>query len=229
MRIKPLLPLLLSVAFSGLLALPGALAGQGRSVRISPRVGMLSPDSYLYEYFANFAGDGPLEWTSGTLGRTLTLGLSVETDLRDGAVVLRGEMLGAFAGWASVAHSVVVPRDLYEPPYVETTWLDVRSSLTMMSLQALFPTRLVLGGVRPYVLAGVGGKYYDFGSPSPPNTVNATLPDNGFTWGGDVGVGFTVPFKGLTWDVQARDAINRYWGKTQHDLLFTAGVLFTLN
>jgi hypothetical protein len=224
MRIKPLLPILALA----LVAMPPALHGQGKSVRISPRVGMVSPDPYLYEYFANFAGDGPVEWTTGSLGRTLALGLSVEKELKDGAVLLRGEMLGAFAGWVSVAHSVVVPRDLYDPPYIETTWLDVRSSLTMVSLQALLPIRLTVGPVRPYVMAGVGGKYYDFGTPSPPNTVDATLPENGFTWGGDVGAGFTVPFKGLTWDFQARDAMNRYWGKTQHDFLFTAGVLFPL-
>jgi len=210
------------------LVLPGDLGAQESALRISPRVGVMSPDPYLYEYFANFSGDGPVEWTTAALGRALVLGLAVERDVRGGAVVLRAEMLGAFEGWTSVTHSVVRPRDLFEPPYVETTWMDVRSSVAMVSVQALLPLRLVVGRFRPYVMAGVGGKYYDFGVPSPPNEVSATLPDNGFTWGGDVGVGFTVPFKGLTWDVQGRDAMNRYWGKTQHDFLFTAGVLVPL-
>jgi hypothetical protein len=219
--------LLLTVS-TCLVALPGALAAQGSPPRISARVGVLAPDPYLYEYFANFSGDGPLEWTTGTLGRTLVLGLAVEKDFKDGALTLRGEMTGAFAGWTSVAHSIVVARDLFEPPYVQTTWLDVPSSLTTVSVQALLPMRLEVGPLRPYVLAGLGGKYYDFGDPTPANTVNATLPENGFTWGGDVGAGFTVPFLGITWDIQGRDAMNRYWGKTQHDFLFTSGVLFPL-
>lgn len=212
----------------GAMAFPGHVLAQGEPLRVSPRVGVLSPDPYLYEYFANFSGDGPVEWTTGTLGRAVVMGLSVERDFKDGAFVLRGEMMGAFQGWMSVAHSIVVARDLYDPPYVETKWVDVPSNLTVLSLQALFPTRLVLGRVRPYVLAGVGGKYYDFGTPSSAPVANATLPDNGFTWGGDLGAGLVVPFRGMTWDLQARDTMNRYWGKTQHDFLFTAGVLVPL-
>jgi hypothetical protein len=225
MSIKPIFPSLLALAFT---AVPSALAAQETTLRISPRMGMMAPDPYLYEYFANFSGDGPVEWTTGTLGRTLVLGMSVERDFEGGAVVLRGELMGAFGGWTSVAHSIVKARDLYDPPYVETTWMDVPSSLATVSVQALFPLRIVVGPLRPYVMAGLGGKYYDFGVPSPANTVNATLPTNGFTWGGDVGAGLTVPFLGITWDLQGRDALNRYWGKTQHDFLFTAGVLVPL-
>lgn len=227
MRIKPFSAVLASLAFVALVV-PAAVAAQGSGLRISPRVGMLSPDPYLYEYFANFSGDGPVEWTTGTLGRTLVVGMAVEKDLMEGALVLRGEMMGAFGGWTSVSHSIVQARDLYDPPYVETTWMDVPSSLATVGVQALLPIQLLVGPVRPYVMAGVGGKYYDFGKPSPANTVNATLPTNGFTWGGDVGAGFTVPFLGFTWDLQGRDAMNRYWGKTQHDFLFTAGALIPL-
>jgi hypothetical protein len=58
--------------------------------------------------------------------------------------------------------------------------------------------------------------------------VEATLPSGGFTWGGDLGGGFTFEAFGLTADVQVRDAITRYWDKTQHDLLFTGGLLWRL-
>ena len=200
-------------------------AAQPVSVRFSPRVGVVSPDAYLFEYFANFAGDGQMEWSTGALRRALAVGLSVETDLLAGAVTVRGELMGSFEGWTSVSHSIVVPRDLYEPSYVETTWIDVPSSVAMASLQALLPTRLVLGRFRPYVLVGVAGKYYDFGEPTPRNTVNATLPTNGMTWGADVGGGVQATFLGLTWDVQGRDAVSRYWGKNQHDLVFSGGVI----
>jgi hypothetical protein len=77
--------------------------------------------------------------------------------------------------------------------------------------------------MKPYVLLGVGGKRYGFGESTRPNEVGAVLPSDGFTWGGDLGGGFTFEAFGLNADVQLRDAITRYWDKTQHDLLITGG------
>lgn len=212
----------------GVLPLSGGISAQDSSLRLVPRVGLLSPDSYLYEYFENFAGDGPMDWSSGSLGRALVVGLGVERAFKDGDVVVRGELSGAFEGWMSVSHSVLVPRDLFEPPYVATTWTDVPYSVAMAGLQVLLPLRFELGRFEPYVLAGVGGKYYDFRNPLATAGETVVYPSNGFTWGGDLGVGVTVPFLGVTWDLQGRDALNSYWGKIQSDFLFTAGVVIPL-
>ncbi|MEJ2239900.1 MAG: hypothetical protein P8X82_16545, partial [Gemmatimonadales bacterium] len=73
-----------------------------------------------------------------------------------------------------------------------------------------------------------GGKFYGFGEPTSPNEVDATLPSDGFTWGVDLGGGFTLEAFGVHLDLQVRDAITRYWDKTQHDLLFTGGLLLQL-
>ena len=101
-------------------------------------------------------------------------------------------------------------------------------TLTFASVQVVLPTKLELWRMKPYVLLGVGGKRYGFSEPTSPNEVGAVLPSNGFTWGGDLGGGFTLEVVGLNVDVQVRDAITRYWGKTQHDLLFTGGLLWRL-
>ena len=80
------------------------------------------------------------------------------------------------------------------------------------------------------MLAGIGGKLYEFGDPLDGNEVEATLPTDGFTWGGDLGAGLTVPiWWGLEADLQLRDVLNRYWGKTQHDLFYTVAVLWSIS
>jgi hypothetical protein len=201
------------------------VSGAG-SVRIAiiPRAGVVMPDAYLYEQYANFSGDGPVEWTNGSLGRALVLGVACEIGLEDRGFMLRGEVLRSFDAWLSAAHSVIVPRQLFEPPRVETTWLDAPTAITMMSVQIILPTRLTLLRTQPYVLAGAAGKRYDFGDPTTANEVEAILPASGTTWGADIGAGITLPLFGLSLDLQFRDAVNRYWGKTEHDFIATTGL-----
>jgi hypothetical protein len=141
---------------------------------------------------------------------------------------LRGEVLRSFKTWLSAAHSVETLRNLFVPPEIVTTWLDVPTTLTLTSVQIVLPTRLELGPANPYVLVGGGGKFYSFREPTGPNDVGATLPSNGFTWGGDLGAGVTACWKGLSLDVQARDALSRYWGKLQHDFIYSGSVSLKL-
>ncbi len=213
---------------AGLALLPAALLAQlPRDVRVYPRVGLLAPDSYFYEYFENFAGDGLTEWTHTSLGRAFIAGVGVEIPLGESAC-LRGEVLRSFDTWLSASHSKETLRDLFTPPEIVTTWLDVPTTLTLTSVQLVLPTRLELGPARPYVLLGGGGKFYSFGAPTEANEVGATLPSNGFTWGGDVGAGFTGRIRGLLVDAQARDAWSRYWGKFQHDFIYSGSLSLQL-
>lgn len=127
-----------------------------------------------------------------------------------------------------MARSIVQPRQLYDAPDVETTWLDLRAAVTLASVQLVVPTRLTLWRAQPYVLVGVGGKRYDFGDPTTANDVKAILPYDGFTWGGDLGAGLTLPWHGLTLDLQARDAITRYWGKAEHDMVYSSALFWRI-
>lgn len=217
-----------SVALAALLPVCAVQAQETRTVRLIPRVGLLAPDAYFYEQFANFSGDGPVEWSTGSLGRALVLGLGLELGLADGAVRVRGEILRSFDTWLRVSHSVVTPRVLYIPPSVRTTWLDVPSSLTVTSLQLVLPTRIRIRGAEPYVLGGVGGKFYGFDEPTTANEEEAILPSGGFTWGGDVGAGFTVPVKGLVFDFQVRDEMSRFWDKLQHDFVYSSALIWSI-
>jgi hypothetical protein len=212
------------------LTCPGGLSAQGGvEWTVYPRAGLAAPDTYFYEYFKNFYGDGPMEWTSGSLGRAFTGGVGVQVKVGDGLRV-RAEVLRTVDGWLRSVHTIEKPRIFFDPPELINTWLDIPTSVTHTSIQIVLPTRLVLWGVEPYVLAGIGGKLYDFGAPLEGNEVDATLPADGFTWGGDLGAGVTFPFwRGLEIDLQLRDALSRYWGKTQHDLLYTAAVLWSIS
>lgn len=220
-------PLRLAVAAAAALLLPATMQAQnGVTVKLYPRAGLVAPDDYLYEVFTNFSGDGPVEWTTGSLGRAFVAGLGVEVGFGTDRVVVRGEILRSFDTWLVATHGIVQPRVLFEPPRIVNTFFDVPATLTFTSLQVVLPLRLELWHVKPYVLLGAGGKRYGFGEPTTPNEVGAVLPFSGFTWGGDLGGGFTFDALGLSVDVQLRDTITRYWDKTQHDLLITGGVLW---
>ena len=217
----------LALFTAGCLMGPAPAAAQSDvTVRAFPRAGLAAPDAFFYEVFTNFAGDGPVEWTSASLGRAFVAGLGVEVDVGREGVLFRAEVLRSFDTWLLAGHGVLIPRVLFEPPQVVNTWFDVPTTLTMTSVQVVLPTRFRIWRAEPYVLAGVGGKFYSFGESTRPNEVGAVLPSDGYTWGGDLGAGAKLSLFGLTFDVQVRDAINRYWGETQHDLLYTVALVW---
>ncbi len=198
------------------------------TIRIIPRFGLLIPDAYFYEEFANFADDEPVEWTTGYLGRAALVSAGVEVGLEDRGIYLRAEVASSFSGWLSAVHGIVRPRTLFEPPEIVNTWLDVPAALTFANLQLVLPTQFELWGIRPYVMAGGGGKWYHFGTPTEPNTVEAILPSDGFTVALDLGAGVSLTLYGLAFDLELKDSISRYWGKTQHDLIFSGGLAWRL-
>jgi hypothetical protein len=217
------LTLLLALA---LLHPPHAEAQEDLSIRIIPRFGLLSPASYFYEEFSSFAQDTPMEWTTGTLGRAAYVGLGVEVGKKDRGIFLRGEVGRSFEGWLSAVHSYVKPRIFFDPPEIINTWIDVPAALTFASAHLVLPTRVEFWGIQPYFLLGGGGKWYQFGDPEEPLTVDAILPSNGFTITADFGGGILLELFGITFDLQARDALNRYWGKYQNDLIFSGGLVW---
>ena len=205
-----------------------ASAQEDLTIRIIPRFGLLNPGTYFYEEFSSFAQDTPMEWTTGTLGRAAYVGLGVEVGLEDRGIFLRGEVGRSFEGWLSAVHSYVKPRIFFDPPEIINTWIDVPAALTFASAQVIFPTRFEFWRIQPYVLLGGGGKWYDFGDPTDPVTVDAILPSNGFTVSADFGGGLNLDLFGITFDFQVRNELNRYWGKYQNDLIFSGGLVWTI-
>lgn len=221
--------LLLVWALSTLAGPVDLAAQEDLSLRIIPRFGLVSPDAYFYEVFANFADDEPTEWTTGELGRAALVGVAVELGREDRGIFLRGELSRSVGGWLSAVHGIVRPRVLFDPPVIINTFLDVPTSITFANLQMVLPTQFDLAGVRPYFLVGGGGKWYGFGDPRQENTVEAILPSGGFTAALELGAGATFSLQGLEFDAQIRDSINKYWDKTQHDLIVSVGLRWPLH
>jgi hypothetical protein len=208
---------------------PAARAQEGLTFRVVPRFGLLSPTANYYDEFSSFAADTPAEWTTGSLGRAAYAGLGVEVGLENRGIFLRGELGRSFEGWLSAVHGIVRPRVVFEPPAIIYTQVDVPVALTFASAQLVLATRIEFWGIQPYFLLGGGGKWYDFGDPKEPLTVDAVLPSNGFTPSADFGAGLFLDLFGITLDFQARDALNRYWGNYQNDLIFSGGLVWTVH
>lgn len=224
-----LLPNLFLVLMTNVVGGGSSLAGQeGRTVQAIPRLGLLSPDSYFYEEFTSFAGDAPDEWTSGSLGRAAVAGVGIELGWKSRGILLRGEVARSFDGWLSAVHAKVVPRVLFDPPEITYTWYDVPAAITFANLQLVLPTQFEVRGVRAYGLIGGGGKWYHFGESTEENTAGAIFPSDGFTAALDLGGGLTFTVLGLVFDAQLKDTVNKYWGKTQHDLVLTGGLVWRI-
>ena len=92
------------------------LSQEELTIRVIPRFGLLSPDSYFYEEFENFADDEPVEWTNGSLARAAYVGVGLEVGFQEKGIFLRGELGRSFEGWLSAVRGYVRPRVLFEPP-----------------------------------------------------------------------------------------------------------------
>lgn len=222
-RYLPFLILLLSVPLS-----ESIQAQDDLTIRIIPRFGLFSPDSYFYEEFANFADDEPTEWTTGAMGRAAFVGLGLEAGWDGRGIFVRGEVGRTFEGWLFATHGLVRPRVFFEPPEIVNTYLDVPASVTFANAQLVLPARFSYWGINPYFLLGGGGKWYQFDGPTEPNTVEAILPADGFTANADFGAGVFLDIWRLMFDLQVRDTLNKYWGKYQNDLVLSGGLVWTI-
>lgn len=196
-------------------------------ISIYPRAGLLAPDGYFYEIFQDFISAEETQWTTASLGRAGIFGLGADLTLMGGNLHVRAEVMQVFDGWLTASHSIILPPNLQRPPKLVTTWMDIPYDLTVTTVQIVLPTRLEVWRIEPYFAGGIGGKIYRFGDPTREYDPNATLPQDGFTWAVDVGAGLTAPItESLTIDLQARDAISKYWDKTQNDFIFSAAILW---
>lgn len=207
------------------LAMPVAAAAQlDVALRVTPRVGVMTPADWLYEEFAHFGTD-PFEWTEAAILRAPVVGLAVEAEVPGTGLWVRGELLRTIDAITSMTHAVLLGTSGFDPPRVVRTPYRVATTLTTATIDLAFPTRLTLGPVQPYVTAGVGGKWYGFDT-DPYTDLRGTvvLPQSGMVPVLNVGGGATAQLPGFTVDVQVRDALSQYWTRLQHDVMFLAGV-----
>ena len=221
-----IVPLALAAAVLTQALAPATVAAQADlDIRITPRVGAMTPVDWFYEEFLHFGLD-PLEWTEATILEAAVVGASVEVELPGTAIWIRGDFLRTVDAITSMTHAVLIETNGFEPPRVQRTPYRVATAVTMGALDLGFPTMFSVGPVQPYVVAGVGAKRYDFDTdPFLSFQDEVVLPQSGVVGMLNLGAGATVRVPGgLLLDLQVKDAMSDYWGRTQHDMLFLAGV-----
>ncbi len=216
------------ILFAGLLGPAEAAAQGGLNLRITPRAGVLTPADWFYEEFRHFGID-PVEWTEAAVLRAPVLGLAGEVEIPGTGLWLRGEVLRTVDGITSMTHGVLFETNGFDPPRVERTPYRVATAITMGSVDVAFPTLFRVGPVQPYVTAGVGAKHYSFDTdPFTEIQDQVVLPQSGAVAMVNAGAGATARVRGLTFDLQIRDALSRYWDRVQHDVLFLAGLTWQI-
>jgi hypothetical protein len=212
------------------LALPaGAAAQRAPELRITPRVGLVTPPGWFYVEFPQF-GVTPMEWTEAAILRATVVGASVELRFEGHGIWVRGDVVRTIRAETAVGHAILHPPTQAGPASVVRTWFYVPTAMTIASVDVALPTRLRLpAAIQPYVLAGLGAKRYHFDvSELESREENIVFPAPGTVPTVNVGIGATVPVRGLTMDLLVRDAISDYWGERQNDMTFMAGLSFRL-
>lgn len=209
---------------AGLVGPALAAAQSGLSIRVTPRAGVMTPADWFYEEFRHFGID-PMEWTEAAILRAPVVGLAAEVELPRTGLWIRGEVLRTLDAITSMTHAVLFETNGFDPPRVERTPYRVATALTMGSVNIALPTLVRIGPVQPYVMAGIGAKHYGFDiDPFIDLEDRVVLPRTGTVAMVNVGGGATARVMGLTFDLQVRDALSRYWGTVQHDVMVLAGL-----
>lgn len=190
-----------------LLALLLPVAGEAQGVRLIPWVGLYAPTSDLGEASADAVAFGEKE-------STLAFGATVEFGRRD-------EMLGFRIGGAYASESEVPIDGVGCTDCARNTVLAATADLVFRPL----PRLLV---VQPYALGGAGVKRYSFEF----DQGAGSLVDDQSKFTGHIGVGAQLSLGIVNLNVEISDYVSgielgeEQDGKTQHDLFFTAGLVF---
>jgi hypothetical protein len=209
---------------------PAGTAAQGdRELRITPRVGVLTPPGWFYVEYAEF-GVIPMEWTEAAILRSAVAGAAVELAFEGAGIWLRGEVVRTVGAETAVGHAILHPASQAGPAMVVRTWFYVPTAVTVASVDLGLPTRFRLpAGIQPYVTAGVGAKHYAFDTAElDAREENVIVPAGGTVPAVNVGAGATVSLRGVTLDFLFRDAISEYWGERQNDVMFMSGLRIRL-
>lgn len=187
------------------LAVPAGL--QAQEVRLIPWVGLYAPTSDLGEAAADAREFGEKE-------STLAFGATVEFGRRD-------KMLGFRVGGAYASESDVPVTGIGCTDCVRNTLLAATADLVFRPLP-----RLLI--VQPYALGGGGVKRYSFEF----DQGVGTLMDDQSKFTGHLGVGAQLSLGIVNLNFEISDYVSGFEleedqdGQTQHDLFFTAGLVF---
>jgi hypothetical protein len=209
---------------------PTGVAGQASpELRVTPRLGLLTPPGWFYVEYAEF-GVIPMEWTEAAILRATVVGAALELSFERAGIWVRGEVVRTLGAETAVGHAILHPASQAGPASVVRTWFNVPTAVTVGSVDLGMPTRFSLPvGVQPYVTAGLGAKHYSFDTTElDARQENIIVPRGGTVPAVNVGAGAVVPVRSLTFDLQVRDVISEYWGERQNDVMFLVGLRLRL-
>lgn len=196
-----------AAAAAALALLTLAAPAQGQ-LRVIPQVGLYAPVSDLSPGFSEAVDIGKQE---------STLALGAALDFRgDSSLGLR------LGGMFATASDVPVGG-------VGCTDCEARNTVLALTGAAVIRPTPMLGILRPYALAGAGGKWYNFSFPSGGDELEEILEDTTqltFQLGG----GLEFDFRVLRMNVELSDYISSYEAagrssERQHDMVLSLGLV----
>lgn len=205
--------------------LPASAAAQvDLDLRVSPQVGLLTPNDWFF-YEVTGLGQGPMVWTESAVLRSTMLGLTAEVEIAETGVWIRGNVLRTVDGETYLAHAQLIQAFPGAPEVIRTEYY-LPTTITLGSVEVALPTRFTLPlGIQPYFTVGIGGKRYGFDqsvlAEAPGGVVQ---PEDGTSFTANVGGGLIAYYRGIGLDLQVRDAISSYWDDQQHDVVWSAGL-----
>jgi hypothetical protein len=198
-------------------------------VTVVPRLGMLTSSDELFREF-NYRDDDGFRGSVARLAPSPAVGLTVAVAAQPYGIALRATVLRSvlahldatgYEGYICTGSCVLAAYSIWAPSVHEH---DIDAVVLQAALEAAFDLRLGSDLARPYLLAGVAAKRYDFGDPEPADGVGFTFPHGARGYALQAGVGVRLRLLGPTLDLQVLDSYNTYRGRRLHDVFFLVGV-----
>lgn len=228
-----------------LLLLPLPLIGatetavaQAPSIRFAvvPRLGIMTASGDLYR-IRNYRTSDDYRSARARLATSPVAGLTLDVAAEPYGVALRATLLRSvlahaaatgFEGYDCGEGCILEAALIWGPPLVHEH--DMDAVLLQGSVEATLDLRLGSDRARPYVLAGIAIKSYDFGDPEPADTLGFVFPESARGRAIQAGVGVRLQLLGHTLDIQVLDSYNSTSDERGlHDVFILAGVPLRLH
>lgn len=211
-----------------LLLLPAASPAQEPAIRIMvvPRLGVMAPSNDVLNVVDRLDAIG----YRGSVARIVAspaVGLTLGVEAERYGIALRGTVLRSVLARADATGFMdrgpaLAILAIWVGPLEYDHSLD--AAVTQAALEATFDLHIGSETARPYVLAGIAAKRYDFGDPVPADTVGFRFPAGASGNAVQLGAGVRLRLLGRVLDLQVLDSYNLYNGRPQHDVFILAGV-----
>ena len=196
--------------------------------RLSAQLGLVSPQGPLYVWESPGGDDWYLSRSETDLGHFPTVGLSLDVgDPRLGfcikarvnrSVGLRADFTGLgfyerhpeFGSPDAMCLYVRPPDGGVLDRNLDRFEWQLDASITEFGVDLVLPTRLGIGPIEPFVVAGLGARHYQFNLSDQSGWLSFFPPRDGTRWSFRVGGGLDFRLMGRTYCLSVIDAMSEY-------------------